>query len=59
MSETSETVDWMRAIMRELLYPGCEKACLVTAAKSLFDVLVAEKAILANRRLSLEVTLPG
>ena len=43
MSETSEAMDWMRAVMGELFYPRREKreigekwkACLVTNGKSL------------------------
>ena len=65
LSATSEAVDRTRASMGELLRPECEKrhvfeklrACLVTDAKSLYDVLFAEEASLADRRWSLEASL--
>ena len=65
LSETSEAVDWTRAVMGELLCPKYEqryvfekqRACLVTDAISLYHVLFAEKATLADRRLSLEAAM--
>ena len=65
LSETSEAVDWTRAVMGELLCPECEqwcvfekqRACLVTDAVSLYNVLIAEKATLPDRRLSLEAAM--
>ena len=65
MSETSEGMDWCRTIMAELLFPLTKerekeakmKGIMVTDAKSLYDVIVADRVNVQDRRLSLEASL--
>ena len=68
MSEASEGCDWLRTMIAEITNPAYTfrqyeehmeniPGALVTDAKSLYDVLVAEKTNIHDRRLSLEATL--